>query len=192
MKRRLRLLTTALMAGLVIIGSCRGPEGPEGPKGDPGTPGAPGTPGTPGAKGDKGDKGDKGQDGSSNVQQINFPAQGHDGTKDMVLKMPASITREIVEKSLFYVYVKQSFQDENGQEQTYWFGVPGETQRGNQYVQFVVAGGGQTASAVFIRRTATFVAGVEPFEAIRVLVVTANTVSNGRQAAPDLREFLND
>ncbi|RRA97749.1 hypothetical protein [Larkinella rosea] len=183
MKTFLRTVVAIFMMSCVVFSSCQSLEGPEGPQGPQGPAGA------NGAKGDKGDKGDKGADGTANAQQINYSARNHEGLTDLLLPLPQAINRDIVEKSVFYVYVKQSVQKANGEEDSYWFSIPGETIKGNAYTHFVSPGNGQTLAGVFLRRTVNFQTGNEYFEAIRVVVVTADKVSNGRLAAVDFSNY---
>lgn len=183
MKTYLRVVANVLVAGCVAISACQSMEGPEGPQGPAGPAGA------TGAKGDKGDTGAKGADGTANVQQINYTGRSHEGQADLLLPLPQAINRDVVEKSAFYVYVKQSVPKGNGEEDSYWFAIPGETLKGNAYVHFISPGNNQTLAGVFLRRTVTFQAGNEYFEAIRVVVVTANAVSNGRRAAIDYSNY---
>lgn len=183
MKNYFREMTKLLMMGCVAISACQGLEGPEGPQGPQGVPGV------AGAKGDTGATGAKGADGSSNVQQINYSARSHEGLKDLLLPLPQAINRDIVDKSVFYVYVKQSVPKGNGEDDSYWFSIPGETLKGNAYTHFVSPGNGQTLAGVFLRRTVNFQTGNEYFEAIRVVVVTADKVSNGRLAAVDFSNY---
>ncbi|MGA0560658.1 hypothetical protein ACO2Q8_28595 [Larkinella sp. VNQ87] len=181
MKRYLRLVTTMLLMSWIT--ACQSLEGPAGPQGPQGPAGA------TGQKGDKGDKGDKGADGTANAQQINYSARSHDGQNDLLLPLPQAINRDVVEKSMFYVYVKQSARNANNVEEPYWFSIPGETIRGNGYTHFIAPGGGQTLAGLFLRRTVNFQTGSEYFEAIRVVMVTANNVINGRRAAIDYSNY---
>jgi hypothetical protein len=183
MKTYLRVVTKFLMIGCVAISACQGLEGPEGPQGPPGVAGA------AGAKGDKGDTGAKGADGSSNVQQINYSARNHEGLTDLLLPLPQAINRDIVDRSAFYVYVKQSVPKANNEEDSFWFSIPGETIKGNTYTHFVFPGNGQTLAGVFIRRTADFQSGSEHFEAVRVIIVTADKQISGRKEAIDYSNY---
>lgn len=183
MKKVLRVMTKFLMMGCVAISACQGLEGPEGPQGPQGVAGA------TGPKGDKGDTGAKGADGSSNVQQINYTARNHEGMTDLLLPLPQAINRDIVDRSVFYVYVKQSVPKANNEEDSFWFSIPGETIKGNAYTHFVFPGNSQTLAAVFLRRTSDFQTGNEHFEAIRVVIVTADKQSNGRKAAIDYTNY---
>ncbi|GAB3929677.1 collagen-like protein [Larkinella terrae] len=183
MKTYFRVMTKLLMMGCIAISACQGLEGPEGPQGPQGVQGA------QGPKGDTGATGAKGADGSSNVQQINYSARSHDGSNDLLLALPQAINRDVVDKSMFYVYVKQSVPRPNNLEDSYWFSIPGETLKGNTYSHFVFPGNGQTLAAVFLRRTSDFQSGSEYFEAIRVVVITADKQSNGRKAAIDYTNY---
>ncbi|MFC5412683.1 hypothetical protein ACFPMF_25380 [Larkinella bovis] len=183
MKTYLRTVVTIWVMSCVVFSSCQSLEGPEGPQGPQGPAGA------TGAKGDKGDKGDKGADGTANVQQINFTARSHEGMTDLLLPLPQAITRDIVEKSAFYVYVKQSVPKANNEEDNFWFSIPGQTLKGNEYTFFVYPGNSQTLAGVFLRRTVNFQVGNEYFEAIRIVVVTADKISNGRKAAIDYSKY---
>lgn len=183
MKTYLHVVAKLLMVGCVAISACQSLEGPAGPAGPQGPAGA------NGAKGDKGDTGAKGADGTANAQQINYSGRSHEGMNDVLLALPQAINRDVVEKSAFYIYVKQSERTANNQEVPYWISIPGQTLRGNEYTYFVSPGGGQTLAGIFLRRTVNFVVGSEYFEAIRVVVVTADKVTNGRKAAIDYSNY---
>ncbi|GAB3259233.1 hypothetical protein GCM10027347_22670 [Larkinella harenae] len=183
MKMYLRVVSQLLVVGCMVFTACQSLEGPAGPQGPQGPAG------TPGAKGDKGDTGAKGADGTANVQQINYSGRNHEGMADLLLALPQAINRDVVEKSAFYIYVKQSAKNANNQDEPYWFAIPGQTLKGNEYSYFISPGGGQTLAGVFLRRTVNFQAGSEYFESIRVVVVTADKVSNGRKAAIDYTNY---
>ncbi|RAK03284.1 collagen triple helix repeat protein [Larkinella arboricola] len=186
MKTYLRLVAKFLVIGCLAISACQSMEGPAGPQGPQGPQGPAGA---TGPKGDKGDPGAKGADGTANVQQVNYTGRSHEGLTDLLLPLPQAINRDVVEKSAFYVYVKQSVPKGNGAEDSYWFSIPGETLKGNAYTHFVFPGNNQTLAGLFLRRTVNYQSGNEYFEAIRVVIVTANAVSNGRRAAIDYSDY---
>ncbi|GAB3313272.1 hypothetical protein GCM10027299_00110 [Larkinella ripae] len=183
MKTYLQLVAKFLIVSCVAVSACQSLEGPEGPQGPQGPAGPAGAAGTTGATGPKG------ADGTANAQQINYTSRSHDGLNDLLLALPQAINRDVVEKSMFYVYVKQSARGANNLEEPYWFSIPGETIKGNGYTHFVSPGGGQTLAGLFLRRTVNFQAGSEYFEAVRVVVVSANNVINGRKAAIDYSKY---
>lgn len=188
------ILYVSLLTFTALFIACQGPEGPPGPAG---TPGAQGPKGDPGPQGPKGDPGTS--TGSNSVIQINYPTKTHNGIDDLLLLFPASITSEIVERSLFYVYVKQISRDNQGVAYSYWFPIPGETLPGNEYSYFLSPGERGAAPGLFLRRTISFRAGNEVFEAVRVLVVpSGSTLTGGRRAAvldyrnyEEVRRFYN-
>lgn len=158
------LLIIVLLVGQVLIG-CKGSEGPAGPAG---------------AKGDAGVAGTQGPAGNANVRQIIFGAKTHTGN-DLFLAFPSTFTADVIDKSLIYVYVKQSGTSSSGQSTAYWFSVPGETVTGNEY-SFYAAASSTAAPGIFLRRVINYVAGNETFDAVRVLVVEASSTVTGRVA----------
>ena len=172
--------------------SCSGPEGPHGPAGPQGPPGVSGTAGTPGQSGQAGQSGTPGSttivtvvQGAANVLQISYPARAHDGAKDMALSFPASssLTYDQIEKSLFYVYLKQTVATPpDNFKIAYWFPVPGQTPAGNFYSYYIFPGNSGLSAGLFIRRTTNFRLGPEDFDAVRLVVVPASLLINGRLA----------
>lgn len=168
---------------VLLTVACKGPQGDPGPAGPQGATGAAGPAGATGPAGPKGDP------GTANVQQINFTAKTHDGSKDLFFAFPAALTTDVVNRSLFYVYVQQSVKASDGKTYAYWFAVPGETSTGNEYSYYVFAGDAQTSAGLFLRRVVNYLAGAEAFTAVRVLAVPAGSVTNGRLAAVDFRNY---
>jgi hypothetical protein len=175
---------------LVILGilggfatSCKGPQGAEGAMGPQGAQGAPGTPG------EKGDKGDKGETGNINVIQVTYNELRAELPNDLALTLPATITTDIIEKSLFYVYVKQTIKVSETVSNSYWLPIPGEILNGNRYNFYIHPGNGQTRPGLFLRRIVNFQPGGDFFEVIRVLVVPSANQVNGRRAAVDYSNY---
>ncbi len=182
---------------LMGFSACRGPEGPQGPAGPAGPTGPSGTPGTPGSTGAPGQSATAVSttvvtvtQGTSNVLQISYPARTHDGTKDMALSFPASssLTFEQIEKSLFYVYLKQTVNTPDGFKLPYWYAVPGQTPGGNFYSYYIFPGNSGLSAGLFVRRTTNFRLGPEDFDAVRVVVVPASILIGGRLAV-DFRDY---
>lgn len=169
----LALLTTVVL----LLGSCKGEQGAVGPAGPQGIQGVAGPTGPQGAP------------GNANVQQINFTERTHTGTSDLFFGFPASTTVETVEKSLVHLYVKQTVRAANGTNVSYWFPIPGETSNGNEYGFYIALGSGTAPSGVFLRRVVNFVSGNEKFDAVRVLLTPASSVSNGRLGAINWQDY---
>lgn len=149
----------------LFISACKGPEGPAGPKGDPGAAGA---------------NGEDGDDGNANVLQINYSGKIQTGTTDLFLPLPASLSTESIEKSLFYVFVKQTVTSEDQKDYSYWFPIPGETVTGNEYSFYVFPGSSANFSGLFIRRVVNYVPGEEHFDAVSVFAIPAGSTINAR------------
>jgi hypothetical protein len=181
-------ILSAFFALSLAFASCRGPEGPQGPAGPQGPTGAQGPSGQNGQTGQAGTPGSTTVvtvvQGTSNVMQITYPAGVHDGTTDLRLTFPAStsLSFDQIEKSLFYVYVKQSPSTGQGTPLGYWFAIPGQTPVGNFYSYYVFPGNSGIGPGLFIKRTTNFRLGPENFEAIRVIAVPASLLVNGRLA----------
>jgi hypothetical protein len=155
---------------LFFLFSCEGPEGPEGPQG------------AAGAQGAQGVAGVAGPPGTANVMQITYTTKVHSGVSDLLLGFPASaaLTTAIIEKSLFYVYVKQSGVNSAGQSNAYWFPIPGETVTGNEYSYYVFSGTSTTNPGLFLRRLVNYRSGAETFDSIRLLIIPAEKLTNAR------------
>lgn len=188
---------SAVFLFILTFASCSGPQGPVGPQGPAGPQGAPGTPGTPGQAGTPGQSGTPSSttvvtvvQGTANVLQITYPARPHDGTKDLALSFPASssLTFDQIEKSLFYVYVKQTTVTPDNFRLAYWYTVPGQTSSGNFYSYYIFPGNSGLSAGLFIRRTTNFRLGADDFDAIRVVVVPASLLVGGRLAV-DFRNY---
>jgi hypothetical protein len=180
---RLTLLFLSAVFGFILaLSSCRGPQGPTGPQGPAGTPGQNGTTGQSGTPGSTTVV--SVVQGTANVLQINYPARIHEGDKDMALSFPASssLTFDQIEKSLFYVYVKITSTTPDNFKLAYWYPVPGQTPAANFYSYYIFPGNSGVSAGLFIRRTTNFRLGPENFDAVRVVVVPASLLINGRLA----------
>lgn len=188
---RLSLSFLSVCFLLLAFASCRGPEGPQGPVGPQGPAGPTGATGLTGSTGQAGQSGTPGSttvvtlvQGATNVLQITYPARTHNGTNDLALSFPASssLTFDQIEKSLFYVYLKQSITTADNFKLAYWFAVPGQTPVANFYGYYIFPGNSGLSAGLFIRRTTNFRLGPEDFDAVRVVVVPASLLINGRLA----------
>ncbi len=180
----------------LALSSCKGPEGPQGPVGPQGPAGPTGATGATGPSGQTGQTGTPGTpgtttvvtvtvvQGATNVIQITYPARAHDGAKDLALSFPASssLSFDQIEKSLFYVYVKQITTTPDNFKLPYWYAVPGQTPNGNFYSYYIFPGNSGVSAGLFIRRTTNFRLGPEDFDAVRVVVVPASLLIGGRLA----------
>lgn len=184
----------------LFLAACRGPEGPQGPVGPAGPAGPTGPTGPAGTSGVAGTPGQSATavsttvvtvtQGTTNVLQINYPARTHDGSKDLALSFPASssLTFDQIEKSLFYVYLKQTTSTPDGFRLAYWYAVPGQTPGGNFYSYYIFPGNSGLSAGLFIRRTTNFRLGPEDFDAVRIVVVPASLLVGGRLAL-DFRDY---
>jgi len=161
---------------MTLLNACKGPQGTQGPIGPQG------------AQGAQGEKGAKGDTGDVGVQQITYTDKRNDLPNDLLLLLPNTLTTGVVEKSLFYVYVKQT-QTTNGVSNSYWFPIPGEILNGNRYTFYVHPGDANTQAGLFLRRTVNFQDGGDTFESIRVLIIPASTQINGRRASVNFNNY---
>jgi len=189
----MRLTLTFLSALFLVVAfaACRGPEGPQGTVGPQGPVGPTGTTGATGSTGATGQSGAPSSttvvtlvQGTANVLQITYPARTHNGTNDLALSFPASssLTFDQIEKSLFYVYVKITTTTADNFKLAYWYPVPGQTPVANFYSYYIFPGNSGLSAGLFIRRTTNFRLGPEDFDAVRVVVVPASLLINGRLA----------
>ena len=173
----MKIIIPSFLVFFLFFISCKGPAGPIGPTGPTG------------AQGTTGPQGPAGQNGNANVQQINFTAKTHTGTTDLFLAFPSTITFEIAEKSLFYAYVKQTTKGTDGKDYSYWFSIPGETITGNEYSFYTFSGSTSNTGGIFLRRVVNYIPGNESFEGIRILIIPANTVTNGRVSTVNFKNY---
>ncbi len=177
MQKLSRLISAVFV---LFVCSCKGPQGDPGPNG---------ATGTQGPAGPAGPAGTVGAPGNANVQQISFAARTHTGAADLFMALPAALTTETLDKSLLYVYVKQTVKAGDGKDYAYWFGVPGETSTGNEYSYYLFSGNATTGAGLYLRRVVNYKAGAEAFEAVRVLVIPASSTTNGRMAALNFNDY---
>ena len=169
-----RFLITVILINL--FNACKGPQGSQGPIGPQGV------------QGEKGDKGDKGATGDIGVQQITYTDKRNDLPNDLLLPLPDTMSTSTIEKSMFYVYVKQT-QTINGVSNSYWFPIPGEILNGNRYTFYIHPGNATTKGGVFLRRTVNFQDGGDTFQVVRVLIIPASMEINARRAAVDFSNY---
>ena len=125
--------------------------------------GAPGAPGAPGV------------DGNANVTQISFGSKTFAGTGAIISLTLPGITKSIAEKSMILSYGKTS----DGVT-TFWYQLPGKGNTGvREYRTYFESK--DPASILNIQmKTGTTPSTPETFDAIRVLVIPANVLINGR------------
>ncbi|MBX2952732.1 MAG: collagen-like protein [Leadbetterella sp.] len=181
----MKLLSVLMMAVLftVFMTACDGdggPEGPEGPKGDKGEQGPAGPAGATGPKGDTGAtgaQGPKGDTGNANVIQFSFGAKSWGNTIGALNSFSLSgITASIAEKSAFFTYIK------NG---NLWYPVPGEISTYGEFRTYITPG---SSSTVTVRRVSVGI--VLNSDATRIILMPANDLRNGRQAAVDFNDYV--
>jgi len=133
----------------------------------------------------KGPEGPAGANGNADVLQLNYGSQEQQGTTDLFVPLPESISPEAIESGLIYIYVKQTITVSGGTALAYWFPIPGETTTGNEYSYYVFPGSSGFSAGVYIRRVVNYLPGTEHFEAVRMLIIPAGSVTNARLAGPE-------
>ncbi len=173
-----KLFFSLIIAGALFV-SCEGTEGPAGPKGDTGETGATGPQGPAGATGPAGvagPAGPKGDTGNANVIQVTYGSRVHSGA-ELTYNLPTSISLTLMNSAAFHTYVRAG---------AFWYSLPGNITNNFSYRTYTRANGG--SPAVYINRlTGT---GNHTFESTRIVIIPANDLKNGRQAALDFNDYL--
>ncbi len=143
---------------LFVIVSCEGPEGPEGPAGPAGANGS------TGSTGSTGPQGPAGVSGNADVTQYNYAGFTFPATSTFTI--PENTTT--MDKSLLLCYVQ------NG---SLWYFMPGYTSGGSNFLRLWYGTGSPSSSMTLSRVSGT---GDITFDAMRILVAPASTVTNGR------------
>jgi hypothetical protein len=169
------LTTMVLLAGTMFLTGCsesgeKGDPGPQGVQGPAGPQGPTGPAGAAGAAGSTGAQGPAGQNGNANVIQISFGAKNWANTVGAtVLLNLTGVNADVASKSAYFTYVR------NG---NLWYSVPGEISTYGEFRTYLTPA---ATSTVHIKRVST--GAILNAEGVRVLLVPANDLRNGRQAA---------
>ncbi len=119
-----------------------------------------------------GPQGEPGVDGNANVIQISFGSKTITSGGFIELTLPG-ITKEIAEKSMILTY---------GQNGGLWYQLPGFGLNGTR--EFRTYFEASDPNSLLTIRMITTGAGSETFSAIRVIVIPANNLVNGRLSQP--------
>ncbi len=149
---------------IIFLSACKGDIGPEGPAGPAGANGATGATGPTGAT------------GSANVTQYNFPGFTHSGTE---INRDFNVTAGNLEKSMVLAYVKTILGN--------WYPIPGSITSTFEYRAYY--GNPNTTTSRF-HMTRLTGSGDQAFTALRIVVIPAATVVNGRYSSIDYKNYL--
>jgi hypothetical protein len=167
------LATAVVLSSTLLLTNCTkaadGTIGPAGPAGATGPAGAAGPAGPAGAAGAKGDQ------GNAEVRQIVYTARTHTGS-DLSFKLTSNFTKEILDRSMILVYIKAS--------NNYWYMLPGFTAGGTNNYRIYINADDPT---IWISRVTG--SGSDVWNAVRIVAVPANIVTNGRQAGIDYTDY---
>ncbi len=185
-KFSLFLSMAVIMASIILLNACKGDTGAVGPQGDKGTTGAVGAAGPAGPAGAKGDPGISTGTGTNNVIQVTFtrtfvPPSPLQGTE--YFYFPAAITTDMLNNSALVIYIKTSnFPDS-------WVAVPGAG-IANAGIADVLryTFHANTRDIGIVRESGTSITSITQ---VRVLIIPAGTMINGRTASPevDLKDY---
>ncbi len=166
--------TFVVIAALALASACKGPQGDVGPAG------------TPGEQGPQGSAGPQGQPGNADVRQLSFGSKTIPAGNSVALDLPLpGVDRTLLEKSAVLVYGRYSTLSGG----TIWYQIPGYV--GGLYTKI-------TLNVRFIQGTPMVLeifpdnfqnATAFTLDAIRVLIIPATTLNNGRQAAIDFDDY---
>lgn len=156
------ILSIALLLGVSVSQmACKSTSGEVGPAGPTGP------------KGETGAAGPVGGAGNANVLQINYA--GRSATGGFPLNLPGVDANRLANSAVF-CYVQS----------TNWYQLPGFTFNGvYEYRIFLTPGANSTLNVIRV----TSSSGTDTFSAIRVLVIQASSVVNGRRAAVDFSSY---
>lgn len=152
----IKIMTIALVLSSTAFFSCKKEAGP---KGDPGAPGI---------------------DGNANVTQISFGSKTFTGTGAFINLTLPGITKSIAEKSMILSYGKTS----GGGGIAYWYQLPGFGYAGVREYRTYLEPRDPAIILNIEMKSGTTPSSPETFDAIRVLVIPANVLVNGRGGVP--------
>lgn len=184
---QIRPYRLAMLACLLLLNACIGPEGdvgPQGPAGPQGPKGDTGATGAQGPAGPQGPQGVPGTPGNPNILQYNFPAGGlipADTTAPTYVANTAQlfltgVDKPTLDKSAVLGYVKFVETDP-------WYAVPFTTFSGPHTISYSLTAGidAQNRAYAFILRSTNLpFPRSTAFFHIRLLVVPANVLNGGR------------
>lgn len=165
---------TLLLAGSMFLTGCsesgeKGDPGPQGTQGPAGAQGPAGPAGSAGAAGGPGAQGPAGQNGNANVIQITYGAKSWANSigATVILNL-TGVNTDLANKSAYFTYIK------NG---SIWYSVPGEISTFGEFRTYMTPA---ATSTVHVKRVS--MGAVVDAEGVRVVLVPANDLRNGRQA----------
>ena len=172
--------TSLMLAFSVSFVSCtteKGDPGPQGEQGPAGAAGSAGTNGSTGPAGATGPKGAAGQDGNANVIQYSFGARSWANTVSSEQGFSlAGVDANMIANSAYFAYVR------NG---NFWYSVPGQISSFGEFRTYTRATG--NPANVYITRTTT--GNVLDAEGVRIILIPASVLRNGRQVAVDYSNY---
>lgn len=172
---------TLLLAGGMFLTGCsgsgeKGDPGPQGVQGPAGPQGPAGSAGSAGSAGGVGPQGAAGQNGNANVIQITYGAKTWANSVGATVMLNLTgVDAALANKSAFFTYVR------NG---TLWYAVPGEISTYGEFRTYLTPA---ATSTIQIKRVSGGAA--LDAEGVRVLLVPANDLRNGRQAAVNYANY---
>jgi hypothetical protein len=169
MKTITRLLGLfAIVAMFIFLDACKGEKGDIGPAGATGAIGPTGVTGATGPAG---------ATGNANVIQYTYTTARLASSGEISYAV-TGITQTQLNNSLVFVYALTTLNP------TVWYALPGYTSGGsNQYRVYM----NSTALNVYITRSVG--STTETFNSVRILVIPANDLRTGRQAAVDYTDY---
>ncbi|WP_462251755.1 hypothetical protein [Ekhidna sp.] len=166
------LIKILVLISVIAIG-CEGPEGPPGPEGATGPTGPIGPIGQNGSDGQNGQNGQDGED--ADVTQYNYPGFTHTG---VFVQFAIPKSYEEISESVVLGYAEYS---------GFWYPIPGYVLSTYEYRIFIDEG--DTSSETAFNMVRVEGTGDQTFTALRILVIPAITVTNGRNAGIDFSDY---
>jgi len=177
------VLSVLVVFSSLLFTSCEGPEGPVGPAGPTGAAGPAGPAGAAGATG---------QTGNANVLQFSFGARTWPNTAGGQHNFAfTNVTGQTLASSAVITYL--GITNPNGAADVNWFLVPGLVKTGpvdfGEYNAWVfVNPAAATGNLLAIRRESLGTSGALT-ALVRVIIIPANDLRNGRKAAVDFSDY---
>ena len=147
-----------------------------GESGGSGEPGPQGPTGATGPAGSAGPQGPAGQNGNANVIQIIYGAKSWANTTGTSVELTLTgVNADFVSKSAYFAYVSTG---------SLWYSIPGEVSSHGEFRTYISPAANST---LFIKRVST--GSTLNATAVRVVLIPANDLRNGRKAAVDYTNY---
>ena len=126
-----------------------------------------------------GETGPAGPTGNANVTQVAYNTAFTPSGSPKTLTLPAGIDKSMIDRSVVMVYIQTSLYP------TIWYQIPGVVSL-DDFRYYVNTSTSASQSVSIVRVSGTSIPAIN---AVRVLIIPAETVTNGRKAAVDYANY---